>query len=221
MQTAIVTDSRNNALFVHKALKYENIYTNVYDQKDYEFLNISFYGIDGVFIYIHDAFILRKIAEKIKAGNIRLPVICLNNEYNPDLEKLKNEKVIDMFFVRPFPFRRIASEMKFMIFNNKEALNEELYEFRDLKIDISRREVRIKETPVYLRNKEFALLQHFIMNSGKVLTRNSILDNVWDRNTNIFTNTVDVHVSQLRKKLRKITQEEYIYTIPCTGYVMK
>jgi DNA-binding response OmpR family regulator len=221
MQTAIITDNINKAQFIQKALKYENIYSNIFDSKVHQFLNISLYGTDGVFIYIRDFFIIRKIAEGIRSSKRDIVIFCLQDEYNQDLEKLAEEKNIDLYFVRPFPFRRIASEMKYMIFNLKENKEEELYEFRDLKIDVSRREVRVKEVPVYLRNKEFALLQHFIMNSGRVLTRNSILENVWDRNTNIFTNTVDVHVSQLRKKIRKITGEEYIYTIPCTGYVMK
>jgi DNA-binding response OmpR family regulator len=56
---------------------------------------------------------------------------------------------------------------------------------------------------------------------GKLLTRNTILEDVWDQNTNLMTNTVDVHVSQLRKKIKKYTGMSYIKTIPCLGYVFE
>ena len=57
-----------------------------------------------------------------------------------------------------------------------------------------------------------------MLNEGKVLSRETILENVWDRNANIFTNTVDVHINKLRKKIK--TDEKFIRTIPCSGYLI-
>lgn len=74
---------------------------------------------------------------------------------------------------------------------------------------------------VYLRKKEFDLLCFLAQNKGKVISRSTILDEVWDMNAKVVTNTVDVHVS----KIRKILKDEFgvsslIKTIPCCGYLL-
>ncbi len=70
-----------------------------------------------------------------------------------------------------------------------------------------------------LRNKEFSLLEFFIINRGKILTRNLILEHVWDRNANFASNTVDVHINRLRQKIDVPFREKLIHTVPCVGYV--
>lgn len=74
---------------------------------------------------------------------------------------------------------------------------------------------------VYLKNKEFQLLLYLARNRGKVLSRINILENVWDMNSQLLTNTVDVHIS----KLRKIFSSNFglykmIRTVPCAGYIL-
>jgi len=59
-----------------------------------------------------------------------------------------------------------------------------------------------------------------MINTDHVLTRQKILENVWDRNANLFTNTVDVHINNLRRKLDYDKQNQLIETIYCLGYIM-
>ena len=91
--------------------------------------------------------------------------------------------------------------------------------YSNIKINPNTREVAMNKTVIFLRNKEFTLLEYFIRNAGQVLTRTRIMEEVWDRNICCPTNTIDVHVSKLRKKLDKYSGIKLIKTIHCVGYL--
>jgi DNA-binding response OmpR family regulator len=74
---------------------------------------------------------------------------------------------------------------------------------------------------VFLKNKEFELVKYLMNNQGKILSRINILENVWDMNANVMTNTVDVHVSRVRYLFKKHFElEDIIKTVQCIGYMM-
>lgn len=91
----------------------------------------------------------------------------------------------------------------------------------DIGIDLMRHRVKRREKYIPLRNKEFSLLEFFIENQGKVLTRDTILEFVWDRNGTFASNTVDVHVNRLRRKLDDGFKEKLIHTVHCIGYIFE
>ncbi|MFA6305311.1 MAG: winged helix-turn-helix domain-containing protein [Candidatus Gracilibacteria bacterium] len=94
-------------------------------------------------------------------------------------------------------------------------------DFKGFSLDLISRRLFVSGKYIYLRNKEFSLLEYFIRNVGKVLSRTRILEDVWDRNILCPTNTVDVHVSSLRKKIKICESANFIKTVPCVGYVFE
>lgn len=94
-------------------------------------------------------------------------------------------------------------------------------DYKSFSLDMTSRKLFISGKYIYLRNKEFSLLEYFIKNMGKVLSRTIILEDVWDRNILCPTNTVDVHVSSLRKKIKLCETANFIRTVPCVGYVFE
>jgi DNA-binding response OmpR family regulator len=68
-----------------------------------------------------------------------------------------------------------------------------------------------------LSSKEFSLLEYLLKNTGKVLSRQEIMEHVWDENADPFSNTIEVHIRNLRKKL-ETEQEKFIFTISNRGY---
>jgi len=91
--------------------------------------------------------------------------------------------------------------------------------YRNVTLDTISRKARVKGIIIILRNKEYSLLEYFMRNCNRVLTRTRLLEDVWDRNIFCSTNTVDVHVSSLRKKLKKHLKFELIKTVHCIGYL--
>ena len=92
-------------------------------------------------------------------------------------------------------------------------------EFGRLKLNLQTRALEFEDSSIYLRHQEFSLLLYFIQNPGRVLSRTQILEDVWDRNIFCRTNTVDVHVSVLRNKIKPYTKRQIIKTIHCAGYL--
>ena len=91
----------------------------------------------------------------------------------------------------------------------------------DLVMDLHAHVVTRGEDQIRLTRKEFALLEYLMRNCGMALTRDTILRHVWDINADPFTNTVDVHVSFLRKKIDEGRRKKLIQTVHCYGYKME
>lgn len=90
-----------------------------------------------------------------------------------------------------------------------------------IKLDFSSRKIFVDEEIVVLRNKLFELFVCLAKNSGKVVTRTQLLEEVWDRNICWPTNTLDVHVALLRKTLGKRLGYDVIRTVYCIGYIFE
>lgn len=94
----------------------------------------------------------------------------------------------------------------------------DVIQFGDLLLDRRYRSLQFRDQIIQLRNKEFALLEFFMLHPQKLLCRNTILESVWDLNKTFQTNTVDVHVGKLRRLLGD-DGKELIKTIHSIGYI--
>lgn len=98
------------------------------------------------------------------------------------------------------------------------SFNYEVLELQDFRLDLAARRFSFRGIPIFLRNKEFSLMEFFFNNCGRVVSRLQLLEEVWDRNMCENTNTVDVHVSSLRKKFLYYCGFDPIKTVYCIGY---
>jgi DNA-binding response OmpR family regulator len=90
-----------------------------------------------------------------------------------------------------------------------------------LELDANAKLVTLNKDPINLTSTEYRLLEYFIKNQKKVLSRIQILENVWDIDFNLGTNVVDVYINYLRKKLDKTNPARFIQTVFGMGYMMK
>lgn len=219
MQVLIISNNIKQAEFLQKGFKYENLSCDVLSMINSDLLNNTVAFYDGIMLLYDGSFDIINFLERINERFGSIPIFSLVNNFDDSVSKIKDSDLIDMLFIRPFSFRTIASEMRFNIYKKIEEKAISKLVLRDLELDLSRHLVKQNNHEIMLRNKEFALLHYLMLNQGKVLSRTTILEHVWDRNASIITNTVDVHISLLRKKLEKRTEDKYIHTIPCTGYL--
>lgn len=142
-----------------------------------------------------------------------------------DFEKIKLfgeglDGFVLRFYFRPLNYQLLLDDIK-SITVVKDYLVLGIVELGGVSLDLNRRSLINNEKEISLKNKEFELLLYLSKNRGKVLSRINILENVWDINSIISTNTVDVHVSKLRKTLKEnFSLERLIRTIPCSGYIL-
>jgi DNA-binding response OmpR family regulator len=91
----------------------------------------------------------------------------------------------------------------------------------DLEVDTVSHEVRRGGKPVDLTSKEYAILEYFLRNPNRVLTRTQIAEHVWDYDFVSMSNVIDVYVGYLRRKLGDDGDHRLLRTIRGTGYQLK
>lgn len=219
MNATIITAEPAYGKFMQKGFQHENITATVVSFKDFEdFLNSM--NSDIFLFYISDPREDYKFfIDKLKNVRQDCLIVLLTDSSLSQLKYPWTKQDFDLIFYKPYSFLAIAFEIKFNICSLREKNVEKEIRGGDIMLDLRRREAFFRDKKLPLRNKEFELLQYLIMNAGKTLTRPEILERVWDYNANILTNTIDVHISRIRSKLKKFNAGDFIKTVPCIGYI--
>lgn len=146
------------------------------------------------------------------------PVIFLTAKGTVE-DKIKGlELGADDYLVKPFSFAELLARIRTALRRGGQAKREEQLTVGDLRLNITTRRVERGGVRLDLTNKEFNLLQLFMLNSGQVLTRTLIASRVWDMNFDSDTNVVDVAVRRLRQKVDAPFDLQLIHTVHGVGY---
>jgi DNA-binding response OmpR family regulator len=108
----------------------------------------------------------------------------------------------DDYLVKPFAFEELVARIRAILRRPTETKGDVL-ELGDLSLNTQTQVVTVKTKVLELTLREYGLLEYFLRHQGEVVTREDILSNVWDRFFDSFSNVVDVHLKNLRKKLPK------------------
>jgi len=128
----------------------------------------------------------------------------------------------DDYLSKPFRFAELEARVNAMVRrSSQEHKTAEVITIDDLEVDFRTKSVKRDGNAIQLTAKEFLLLGYLVKNSGTILSRDLILDNVWDINFDMNTNVVDVYINYLRKKIDKPYSDKLIHTIKGLGYVIK
>ena len=128
----------------------------------------------------------------------------------------------DDYITKPFAIEELLARVRAAL--RKRAVhveNDEILQAKDVKLDIKRHTVTVRETPVELTKREFDLLHYLLKNKGIVVTRDMLLENVWDYEFDGGTNAVDVYIRFLRGKIDEVFDIKLIHTVRGVGYVIK
>jgi two-component system response regulator RegX3 len=152
-----------------------------------------------------------------------VPVIILSARGEETDRVVGLEVGADDYVVKPFSAREVIARIRAVLRRTAAAppaaTNAEAVELGDLRLDAARRTASLGGRPLELSRKEFDLLRLLVDNAGTVVTRERLIDEVWDTNWFGSTKTLDVHVSSLRKKLDDDpTTPRYIHTVRGVGF---
>ena len=126
----------------------------------------------------------------------------------------------DDYLVKPFAFAELLARIRTLLRRPRAALPPTL-EVGDLELDPAAREARRGGQALTLSAKEFGLLELFMRHPGQVLSRDHILDHIWDEEFDSFSNIVDVYVARLRRKIDEPGAPSRIGTVRGAGYVLR
>jgi DNA-binding response OmpR family regulator len=163
------------------------------------------------------------ITKALRERKISVPILVLTAKDQTANKVVLLNAGADDYMTKPFSLSELIARAHALMRRPEHTYPSELT-IRDVRLDVGYHKVYVGDKEVPLTVKEFALLEFFMRHPNQVLDREKILDHVWDFNFNSFSNVVDVHVKNLRKKLsapNKASNNEYIETISGVGYRFK
>ena len=123
----------------------------------------------------------------------------------------------DDYLTKPFSLEELLARINALL-RRPEKIEGDILGMDNLIIDLKKHKVERAGKDIYLRKKEFLLLEYFLKNPGTVLSRSMIMDHVWDAGVDLFSNTVEAHIRSLRKKIDFKNQKKLIHNISGWGY---
>ncbi len=161
------------------------------------------------------------LIEKMRADDIDTPVLILSAKQSVDDRIQGLQRGGDDYMVKPFSFSELLARVQALIRRGQKSSEPVSLSVGPLHMDLLKHEVKRDGQPIDLPAKEFALLEYMMRNGGRVVSKTSILEQVYDYAFDPQTNVVDVLVCRLRNKIDKEFPEKLIHTVRGMGYVLR
>ncbi len=125
----------------------------------------------------------------------------------------------DDYLTKPFVFEELMLRVRALL-KRPSKIEGDLFKLDNLTLNTRSKIVRRGGQEIYLTRREFALLEYLMKRRGQIVSRNEILDHVWDYNCDPFSNSVETHLASLRRKLNINKNRDLIHTFTGRGYKM-
>lgn len=126
----------------------------------------------------------------------------------------------DDYLTKPFSFDELLARVR-ALFRRQSSAVDSVLRFYDLEMDLINRRVSRDNKPVSLTPKEFALLEYFLRNPNRPISRTEISEHIWDVRFDSDSNVIDVYVNMLRKKVDHAFKTKLIHTVVGAGYALR
>ncbi|MEN9909948.1 MAG: hypothetical protein RLZZ540_3107 [Bacteroidota bacterium] len=223
MKLLIVEDEPNLLSIIRKGLSEKNNEVSVALDGTTALEMILNYNFDVVILDIMLPDINGiEICRRLRAAKNFVPILLLTALGTTENIVTGLNSGADDYLVKPFKFSELEARIAALARRaNQEHKPNDLIQIDDLEIDTRAKSVKRNGETIQLTAKEFKLLYYLAKNAETILSREKILDNVWDINFDMNTNVVDVYINYLRNKIDKPYQNKLIHTIKGLGYIIK
>ena len=222
MRILVVEDDRKIASFISNGLKeagfavdvaldgVDGLHLGETEPYDAAVVDIMLPGIDGL-----------SLIERLRQKKITIPVIILSAKRSVDDRVKGLQTGGDDYMTKPFSFSELLARVHALIRRSSRVAEPSTLHAGDLTLDLLTREVERGKEEISLPSREFSLLEHLLRNKGRIVSKTSILEHVYDYSFDPQTNVVDVLVCRVRNKIDKDFDKKLIHTVRGMGYVLK
>lgn len=219
MRLLIVEDETSIAGFLREGLEEEGFAVDVADNgkkglqmaldnlSDYDLILLDWLlpGLNGI-----------EICRGIRVENKTIPIIFLTAKDTVDDAVFGLEAGANDFIRKPFSFEELLARIRVLLRTADNVSS--VFSSHNIELDVEKHVVKKSGVVVELTQKEFALLEYFLRNKGKVCRRTRIIEKVWDIHFDYDNSVIDVYINSLRKKLDTPGEQSLIITIRGVGY---
>jgi len=221
MRVLVVEDNQKIANSIKKGLEQESFAVDialdgikgfdlaVVEDYDIIILDLMLPGMDGMEV-------CRKLRQEEKIST-KILMLTAKNQLEDRVEGLNTGA--DDYLAKPFAFKELIARIRALTRRPKKTLNNTL-KIKDLELDSSNQQVKRAGKIISLSKKEYSLLEYLLRNKNKILSKQELINHVWDYNADILENTVEVYIGYLRNKIEKPfkNKPKLIKTIKGFGY---
>ena len=124
------------------------------------------------------------------------------------------------YLAKPFHFAELEARVRSLT-RRKFLQDDTVIEVGDIRLDTKKRTVFALDEEIVLTRKEMGILEYLMVNAGEVVSPEELMEHVWDKNADLFSNSIRVHISSMRKKIRAKLEYDPIENVVGQGYVMR
>jgi heavy metal response regulator len=221
MRILVVEDEKKVASFLKKGLEEENYAVDVahdgeeglalaqINEYDLVILDIMLPKLDGM-----------EVLRQIRSDGSGVPILILTAKDSVEDIVGGLDSGSDDYLTKPFSFAELVARVRALL-RRRMMEKTDLLEVDDLTLSLSTHRVKRGGREIELTAKEYGLLEYFMRNPNRILTRTLIAEHVWDYHFDSSTNVIDVYVNYLRKKIDQGFEKKLIHTVRGSGYIMK
>ncbi len=157
------------------------------------------------------------VCQQIRARGYTVPILVLSvvDETNNKIDLLNVGA--DDYLTKPFSPAELLARVH-AILRRPKIIEHSILRAGDLSIDLMRQIVKRGKKTIELTQKQFLLLEQLLKHQDQVVSRSTLLEHAWDRNADPFSNTLETHISELRRKIDHNFRKKIIHTVPGRGY---
>ncbi|WP_337040423.1 response regulator transcription factor [Emticicia sp. 17c] len=162
------------------------------------------------------------LAQQLRQEQLSTPILMLTAMGSINDKLIGFGAGADDYLVKPFEFRELLVRLRALQRRSSDMMPQHnVLKVADLELDLNEKVARRGEHTIDLTAREFALLEYLMRNRGRVVSRVDIAEKVWDIHFDTGTNTIDVYINFLRKKIDKDFMTKLIHTVVGMGYILK
>jgi DNA-binding response OmpR family regulator len=218
MKILVVEDDRKVAGFIEQGLREEGYAVDVAPDGEQATMLAHVYEYDMIVL---DVMLPRKtglqVATELRREGHSTPILMLTARDATEDVVRGLDAGADDYLTKPFKFDELLARVRALV-RRGGAGRTEILKYAAVELDRLKHKVRVDGQGVDLTPKEFHLLQHFLLHPEEVVRRTELLEKVWDMHFDPESNVVDVHVGNLRRKLKTAAGKDLIQTVRGVGF---
>jgi two-component system copper resistance phosphate regulon response regulator CusR len=163
-----------------------------------------------------------ELCKSLRSEGVQTPILMLTALSTTDDKLVGFEAGADDYLAKPFDFKEFLARVKALIKRSNQTLIEaQVLKFADLELDLTSKIVTRSGQKINLTAKEFQLMEYFLRNQEKVISKAEIAENIWEVEDEGSSNLIEVYVNYLRKKVDKGFPSKLIHTQFGMGYILR
>jgi len=221
MKILVVEDEKKVAKFLQQGLEEEHYSVDVVSDGETALRRVSSSNYDLILL---DILLPQKdgitILREMRAAGIDTPVLMLTAKSAIEDKVEGLDSGADDYLTKPFSFTELLARIR-SIFRRGGAEKSATLTVADLKLDMVAHRATRADKVIELTKREYALLEYFMKNVNRVLTRTLISEHIWNYNFDTGTNVIDVYINHIRSKIDDGFEKKLLHTVRGVGYILK